>query len=46
VRGREGTERARLQTAVRPDQGAVEVGRDDVGVAREALGQLDQGGAV
>jgi hypothetical protein len=33
-------ERARLQDAVAPDQRAVEVGRDDLDVAREVCGEV------
>jgi hypothetical protein len=46
VRGGECAQRARLQAPVLPDERAVEVGRDDVDVAREGLGKLDQALAV
>jgi hypothetical protein len=33
---------ARLEDAVTPDERAVEIGRDDLDVARKVFGELDQ----
>ena len=40
VRASERRDRARLQDAVLPDEGPVEVGRDDANVARERCGKV------